>query len=125
MDSKCLIIFAGLPGTGKTTCAGYLSKNLDNYVLINQNDIRRKLGMKKLGKTQERILRAIDVQINNYLSKGNGVIIDSVHRYLFRRHQLYGLDSGCGAKVVNIETICSDEESKRRILKRELCYSNN
>ncbi len=119
MDKKHLIILAGLPGTGKTTSAKKLVENFGGYELIIQNDLRRSLGMKKLGKTQERVLRTLDKRVNECLSDGCGVIIDSVHRYLFRRHQLYGIASGCGTNVITIETKCSEEEAKRRMLARQ------
>lgn len=38
-----LIVFAGLPGTGKTTLATRLAAQLENSVLINKDDIRSSL----------------------------------------------------------------------------------
>ena len=113
-----LIILAGLPGTGKTTIAKKIYENLENYILISQNEIRRRLGIKRMPKTQETTLREIDRYCAEELNKGKGVIIDSVNRYLFRRHQLYGIASCCGKKVLTLEVVCSEETAKNRIKNR-------
>ena len=117
VEKPVLIIFLGLPGTGKTTKAKKLSSFLD-IPIIDQNELRRQQGMKKMPNKQEEILREIDRKAGEFLSKGNSVIIDSVHRYMFRRQQLYGVASGTGASVLLIECTCSPEESKRRMRAR-------
>jgi broad-specificity NMP kinase len=112
---KYLIIMAGLPGTGKTSTTKRLSQYLEGYTPISQNDLRRKAGMKKMPKTFDNILRQIDIETRNLLDDNQGVIIDSVNRYLFRRHQLYGVASCCGKKVITIECVCSEKEAKKRM----------
>jgi len=113
-----VIMMAGLPGTGKTYVAEKLSKNLKNYSLFSQNQIRRDLKMKKMPKTQEDILRKIDRLTMNALISGKGVIFDSVNRYSFRRQQIYGIASGCGTNAIILECVCSEKEAKKRIRKR-------
>lgn len=117
-EKNHLIIIAGLPGTGKTIAAKKLVQVLKEYILIDQNELRRKQGMKKMPKNQDEILRQIDRMTAISLNNKSGVIIDSVHRYSFRRHQLYGVASGCGAEVLLIECVCSSEEAKKRMRKR-------
>ncbi|MBI2596271.1 ATP-binding protein [Candidatus Daviesbacteria bacterium] len=112
-----LIVLAGLPGTGKTTAAKYLTQVL-NYKYIDQNSIRRQFGFKKMPKTQDKILRTIDQQILKYLTLKEGVVVDSVHRFSFRRQQLYGIASSCDANVIIIEVICPQVLAKERIRKR-------
>lgn len=113
-----LIIIAGLPATGKQTSAEKLAKNLKDYVLIDQNELRRKAGMKKMPQKQDTINRKIDVLARNYLDIGKGVIILAGHRQRCRRNQLYGVASCCGKEVITLECICSEEEAKKRMKKR-------
>ena len=113
-----LILIAGLPATGKTTTATKLESNLENYVLIDQNEMRREAGMRKMPQNQDKILHKVDLMIASYLNNGKGVIVESGHRYLFRRQQLCGIASSCDTNVLILECICSEEESKERIRRR-------
>lgn len=115
---RFLILICGLPGTGKTTIAQKLADNLDQYVLVNQNEIRRQMGIKRMPKTQEAVLRKIDRLTATHLRDGQGVIFDSVNRHSFRRHQMYGVASGCGHRVITLEVVCSEEIAKNRIRQR-------
>jgi len=115
-----LILIAGLPGTGKTTTASILIKNLDNYVLIDQNNLRRESGMKRMPKNQDLILRKIDRDVAYNISLGKSVIVESGHRHGFRRQQLYGVASAFGIDVITLECICSEQLSKSRMIKRPI-----
>ena len=110
-----LIMLAGLPGTGKSTVASKIVRGLNGYEVVSQNEIRRKFGIRRMPKTQEKTLRTIDRMTCDLLKAGKGVIFDSVNRFLFRRQQIYGIAAGCGANVVTLETVCSEREAKRRI----------
>ncbi len=113
-----LIIVAGLPGAGKQTAAEKLAENLDNYNLIDQNELRRKAGMKKMPQKQDKINRQIDRLTLRYLQEEKGVIILSGHRQACRRNQLYGIASSTGNNAVVLECVCSEAESKRRMRMR-------
>ena len=113
-----LILITGLPGTGKQTSAEKLVENLENYVLIDQNELRRKAGMRKMPQKQDDINRKIDRMAASYLNKRNGVIILAGHRQVCRRNQLYGVASCCGKNVIALECVCSETEAKRRIKAR-------
>ncbi len=112
-----LIVVVGLPGTGKTTISKKLASSL-NYLHIDQNEIRRQQGMRKMPQTQDKTLRKIDRIVAETLNKRKGIVVDSVHRYMFRRQQLYGVASGAGKKVLVIECLCSPEEAKKRMQQR-------
>ncbi len=120
-----LIVICGLPGTGKTTLAGKLEDALPGYKAIYQNEIRRKFGIKRMPKTQEKVLRAADVLIANNLRAGTGVIFESGNRFSFRRQQLYGIASSCGCKVLVVELICSEKTSKARMRSRSASQSHD
>jgi len=115
-----LIIIAGLPATGKQTAAIKLAKNLSEYVFIDQNELRREKGMRKMPQKQDNINRQIDRLTAEYLKKNEGVIILGGHRQVCRRNQLYGVASCCGRNAIILECICSEEESKNRMRKRPL-----
>lgn len=118
-----LILIAGLPGTGKTTTASTLINNLDNYILIDQNNLRREHGMKRMPKNQDLILRKIDRLAAQYLNLGKGAIVESGHRHGFRRQQLYGVASAFGIDVITLECVCSENESKTRMRNRPITDS--
>lgn len=111
-------MLCGLPGTGKTKIAAKLAEKLVNFVIIDQSKIRREFGMKRMPKTQERVIREIDRRAARYLNADFGVIFNSVNRYTFRRQQMYGVASCCGAKVVVIEVVCPEKIAKKRMAQR-------
>lgn len=115
---KNLIIVAGLPGAGKQTSAERLSKSLGDYRLIDQNELRRKEGMKRMPKKQDKINREIDRLTLKYLRGERGVIILSGHRQACRRNQLYGIASAAEKNAVILECVCSEAESRRRMSSR-------
>jgi len=115
---RYLILLCGMPGTGKSAAAKKLLVHLKNFTVINQNEIRRRHGYKKMPKTFDFVLREIDRIIAIHLNLNQGVIFDSVNRRTSRRHQVYGVASCCGAKVITLEIVCPEEIAKRRISER-------
>lgn len=116
--TKYLIMLCGLPGTGKTVRARKLKEGLENFKIIDQNEIRRKHGMQRMPKTQDAFLREIDRRAARFLNKGVGVIFDSVNRYTFRRQQMYGVASCSNARVITLEIVCSEKTAKARMRQR-------
>jgi len=113
-----LIVLCGLPGAGKTTVAAKLKKHL-NFKVIDQNEIRRKIGMKRITPhRQEVVLGQIDRLIAKTLNSGKDVILDSVNKLTYRRNQCCGIASSCGAKVIILEVVCSEELAKSRMRER-------
>lgn len=112
-----LIIIAGLPGVGKTTAGKKLSDYL-NYEFIEQNEVRREAGMRRMPKQQDAILRIIDQNIRKHLDDDRGVIVDSVHRYTGRRNQMYGVASCCKKRVITLEILYPEEKAKMNIRHR-------
>ena len=117
-----LIMLCGLPAVGKSTIARKLLKVLPDHILIEQNQIRRDIGYKRMPKNGARnhdsVLRTIDRTMARHLLSGVGVICDSVNRYTFRRLQIYGVASACGVRGVALEVVCSDQVAKARMTQR-------
>ena len=118
LKEKFLILICGLPSTGKTTIARKLSEKLSKYILISQNEIRRSMGMKRMPKTQEKVLRTIDFLTADRLRADYGVIFESVNRWSFRRQQIYGVASACRRRVITLEIVCPEEVAKKRMRER-------
>ena|SRR3989344_972005 len=120
--SNGVILMAGLPGTGKSTAAQRLLSELTDYKEIENNAVRRKLGMQetsKLDQNRDRItLDTINKMIAEHLNGGEGVLLDSVHRFKNRRQEIYDIAARSGKNILVLECICSEEEAKRRMLQR-------
>ncbi len=110
-----LIIFGGLPGTGKTTLAKALAEQLQAvYIRIDTIEQRLKnLEAMKIG--NEGYLVAYDIAADN-LRAGNIVIADSVNSIAITRAAWKDVAVQNQAEAHEIEIICSDkEEHKKRV----------
>lgn len=110
-----LYIFAGLPGSGKTTLARKLAQEF-NLAYLRIDTIEQ--GMKDLC--------AISVQGEGYclayriakdiLSAGVGVVADSCNPIILTRDAWEDVARGTDSEFINIEILCSDRsEHKKRV----------
>jgi len=120
-----LILLCGLPGVGKTLATAKLMKELTDFVLIDQNQIRRDLKYTTSPviihddpRFKDRDIQATDKMLRYAFQTGKGVVYDSVNRLNSRRHQLYGIASSWEAQVIVLEIVCPEEISKSRIRTR-------
>lgn len=120
MDDPVLYIFAGLPGSGKSTIAKELATRI-NAVYIRIDTIEQAL----------RDLCGVDVQGEGYdvayriaadnLKAHNSVVADSCNPIALTREAWQDVARGQGVAFRNIEVICSDPlEHRRRIEEREV-----
>jgi predicted kinase len=115
-----LIVFGGLPGSGKSSIArrlagetGALWLRIDSI----EQAIRHSGVASSIDDAGYRVAYAV---AEDNLRLGRDVIGDSVNGWLSTRSAWRDVASRAGAPIVEVETICSDlEEHRRRVETRE------
>jgi predicted kinase len=119
MGNSRLIIFSGLPGTGKTTLAKRLAAHL-NAVYLRADTIERALrggGIPDIGALGYTVGYSV---AKENLCLGNTVVADSVNPWQLTRDAWRRVAQNAGKPFIDVEIICSDQqEHRRRIEKRE------
>lgn len=117
-----LIVFSGLPGTGKTTIASdlaaktssvYLRIDTIEQAIRNSGALAQDVGRCGYGVANELAL--------SNLCLGSTVIVDCVNPVNESRKAWSEISSRSGAQLVNIQVICSDKhEHQRRVETRKI-----
>ena len=118
MNNATLYIFAGLPGTGKSTMARMLSTHM-NCTFLRIDTVEQAL----------RDLCAVDVTGEGYqlayrlaadnLRIGHNVVADSCNPIALTRRDWLQVASDEGCQAINIEVVCTDVvEHQRRVENR-------
>ena len=110
-----LIVFGGLPGTGKTTIARELARQL-GAVHLRIDSIEQALraycvGRRSLDDAGYRVAYAVAADI---LSVGRMVIADSVNPLPVTRDAWVAVAKRTRARIVEVEIICSDPDEHRK-----------
>lgn len=120
MRNPCLIIFSGLPGTGKTTLAKRLASQL-NAVYLRADTMETALskgGIKDIGGLGYMVGYSV---AKENLILGNTVVADSVNPWQLTRDAWRQAAKDAGKAFIDIEIICSDQrEHRRRVEEREI-----
>ncbi|WP_454834598.1 AAA family ATPase [Pseudomonas lini] len=117
-----LIVFSGLPGTGKTTIAKrlvtttsavYLRIDTIEQAIRNSGVLAREVG-------RSGYMVANDLTLSN-LRLGRMVIVDCVNPVTESRGAWSEIASKAGVRLLNVEVICSDvHEHRRRVGSRQV-----
>jgi predicted kinase len=110
---RMLIIFGGLPATGKTTIARDLARELGaTYLRIDT--IEQALFSTMSQPTYDEGYRVAYAVAEDNLRLGRTVISDSVNPIQLSRDAWIGVAHRVGARAVEVEVICSDPQLHRR-----------
>ncbi|MBI2624821.1 MAG: AAA family ATPase [Candidatus Nealsonbacteria bacterium] len=117
-----LILTAGLPGSGKTTIAKYISKK-KGALLLRTDVIRRVIfnnpkppyAQKDMGKVYEEMLR----RTKTALASGKSVVLDATFAKKMHRNAAKKIAKKAGADFYIIEAVCKECIIKDRLLKRK------
>ena len=111
------IVFAGLPGTGKSTIARALAAEL-GAVWLRVDSLEQAIRASGVvdGDLRDVGYRAAYTVAEDNLRLGRTVIGDSVNPWMLTRNAWRDAGLRAGVRVVEIETICSDlAEHRQRI----------
>lgn len=116
-----MIVFSGLPGTGKSAIARLLAQQI-GAIWLRIDSIEQAIRASGVvaGSLNDAGYRAAYAVAEDNLRLGHDVIGDSVNPWMLSRDAWRDAGTRAGARVVEIETICSNREEHRRRVEARL-----
>jgi predicted kinase len=109
-----LVIFGGLPGTGKSTLALRLARQCGAVYLRIDTIEKAMVGREEASSVGERGYRVAYAVAEDNLRLGHTVVADSVNPVQITRGAWLNVAERAGVQSVEIEVICSDRVEHRR-----------
>jgi predicted kinase len=115
MAQPLFIVFAGLPGTGKSSVARALAAEL-SAVWLRVDSLEQAIRAADIAgdDLKDAGYRAAYALASDNLKLGRTVVGDSVNPWMLTRNAWRDVGLGAGARMVEVETICSDAVEHRR-----------
>lgn len=111
-----LIIFSGLPASGKSTLAMRLASALPATYLRIDSIERGMQSEVEISEFGEKCYFVAHLLAQDNLRLGNSVIADMVNPWELTRNAWNEVAKSAGANFVNVEVVCSDKEEHQRRL---------
>jgi predicted kinase len=108
-----LIIFGGLPATGKTTIARELARHLD-ATYLRMDTIEQAIATTMTEPVNDEGYRVAYAVAEDNLRLGRTVIADSVNPIQLSRDAWIGVAHRAGVRAVEVEVICSNPQLHRQ-----------
>ena len=113
VHTPLLVVLGGLPGTGKTTIARGVARDL-SAVHLRIDTIEEALRKGGTGALTDQGYRVAYALAMDNLRLGHWVVADAVHPVALTREAWRAVGEAAEARVVEIEVVCSDAEVHRR-----------
>jgi len=115
-----IILFAGLPATGKSTLAKQVAKSIKGVVLRTDKIRKQLLEEPKYTEEEKKLIYNVTFLIAEYLaSAGVNVILDGTFYKRELRHRVYEIARKTGAKLYIIECCAPERIIKERMDRRK------